>query len=71
MEDPADVRSALTRAGEGRVALEVIRQGRRRELSLEWTGRERIYHPEVVPGRGPVRERHEVRERVRVRGREN
>lgn len=70
--EPGDVREALNRAEAGQVALEVVRQGRRRELSLEWTGRERVFHREVVPGRGPVRERHEVRERVRVRGgREN
>lgn len=67
VEGPEDVRGALNRAGEGRVALEVIRQGGRRELSLEWTGRERMFRREVVPGREPG----QVRERVRVRTRQN
>ncbi len=70
--DPADVRSALARAGEGRVALEVVRQGRRRELSLEWTGNVRVFHREGrarVPGE--QREVREIRERVRVRTQEN
>ena len=53
VEDPADVRMALTRAEEGRVALEVIRQGRRRELSLEWTGGTRMFHGEVRTGPAP------------------
>lgn len=60
VEDPADVRMALTRAEEGRVALEVIRQGRRRELSLEWTGGTRMFHREVRPTPAP-----RVRGRVR------
>lgn len=38
VEGPADVRAALNRAQSGQVALEVIRRGERRELSLEWTG---------------------------------
>jgi C-terminal processing protease CtpA/Prc len=71
VDDPADVRSALNGAGEGRVALEVVRQGRRRELSLEWTGRDRVFHREILPGREPGERRREVRERVRVRAREN
>ncbi len=57
VEDPADVRAALTRADEGRVALEVIRQGRRQELSLEWTGAARMFHREVRPLAPSVRER--------------
>lgn len=60
VEDPADVRMALTRAEDGRVALEVIRQGRRRELSLEWTGGTRMFHREVRPAPAP-----RVRGRVR------
>jgi predicted metalloprotease with PDZ domain len=60
VEDPADVRTALTRAEEGRVALEVIRQGRRRELSLEWTGGTRMFHGEVRRAPAP-----RVRARVR------
>ncbi|HEX6909400.1 MAG TPA: PDZ domain-containing protein, partial [Longimicrobium sp.] len=59
VEDPADVRNALTRAEEGRVALEVIRRGRRQELSLEWTGATRMFHREVRPMVAP---------RVRSRG---
>ena len=42
---PEDVRDALNAAEEGRVSLEVVRQGRRRELSLEWTG-ERVLRRE-------------------------
>lgn len=38
VDGPEDVRDALNGAEGGRVQLEVIRQGRRRELSLEWTG---------------------------------
>jgi S1-C subfamily serine protease len=47
--NPEDVRRALNRAEAGQVQLEVIRQGRRRELSLEWTGAERIIQREVRP----------------------
>ncbi|HST61643.1 MAG TPA: PDZ domain-containing protein [Longimicrobium sp.] len=68
--DPADVRSALARAGEGRVALEVVRQGRRRELSLEWTGGVRVFHSEGR-ARVPGEQRQEIRQRVRVRTQEN
>jgi predicted metalloprotease with PDZ domain len=53
VEDPADVRDALNRADEGRVQLEVIRQGRRQELSLEWTG-DRLLHRELQPSRAPA-----------------
>ena len=57
--DPEDVRRALMRAENGRVALEVLRQGRRRELTLEWDDRTRVIRGEVAPGRA----------RARVRGR--
>ena len=69
VEEPGDVRAALNRAEGGRVALEVIRQGRRQELSLEWTGGDRVIHREVLPRRQPLRGREPVR--PRVRGREN
>jgi membrane-associated protease RseP (regulator of RpoE activity) len=71
VEDPADVREALNRAEAGQVALEVVRQGRRQALSLEWTGGDRLFHREVLPGREPVRGREpaRTRERVRVRTR--
>lgn len=54
---PEDVRDALNGAEDGRVSLEVIRQGGRRELSLEWTG-ERVFRREIRPA-------------PRVRSREN
>jgi hypothetical protein len=57
VNDPEDVRSALTRAEDGRVALEVVRQGRRRELSLEWDGRNRIIRRELAPARARARAR--------------
>ena len=57
VNDPEDVRRALMRAEDGRVVLEVRRQGRSREVTLEWDGRERLMRREVAP-------------RVRVRGRE-
>jgi membrane-associated protease RseP (regulator of RpoE activity) len=58
VSDPEDVRRALNRAEEGQVALEVIRQGRRQTLSLEWSGGEPRFHREiraraVPPGRAP------------------
>lgn len=53
---PEDVRRALMRGEDGRVALEVVRQGRRRELSLEWDGRERLMGREMVPTRVRGRE---------------
>lgn len=62
VNDPEDVRRALTRAEGDRVALEVVRQGRRRELSLEWRGADRVIRREIGPVRAPVR--------VRVRGQE-
>jgi membrane-associated protease RseP (regulator of RpoE activity) len=74
VEDPADVREALNRAEAGRVEVEVIRQGRRQTLSLEWTGAgDRLFHREVLPARERVEGREParapVRERVRVRTR--
>jgi hypothetical protein len=57
VNDPEDVRRALTRAQDGRVSLEVVRQGRRRELSMEWDGHERIIHREVAPTRTRTRVR--------------
>lgn len=71
VEDPADVRAALNRAEAGRVALEVVRQGRRQALSLEWTGGDRVFHREIIRGRDPAGAPGQVRERVRVRAREN
>jgi hypothetical protein len=59
VNDPEDVRRALMRAENGRVALEVLRQGRRRELTLEWDDRTRVIRSEVAPARA----------RARVRGR--
>lgn len=59
VNDPEDVRRALTRAEGGRVALEVLRQGRRRELSMEWRGGDRVIRREIAPPR--------ARARVRVR----
>jgi hypothetical protein len=74
VEDPADVRDALNRAEAGQVALEVIRQGQRRELSLEWTG-DRMFRSEMGPTRELIRTREPVRvrerERVRTRPPEN
>lgn len=59
VNDPEDVRRALMEEEDGSVALEVVRQGRRRELTLQWDGRERVIRREL----GPVR----VRERERSR----
>lgn len=59
VEDPADVRAALNRSEAGHVALEVIRQGRREELSLEWTG-DRVFQREIRVE--PARVRTRVRE---------
>lgn len=57
VNDPEDVRRALTRAQDGRVSLEVVRQGRRRELSMEWDGHERVIHREMAPSRARTRVR--------------
>lgn len=57
VNDPEDVRRALMRAENGRVALEVLRQGRRRELTLEWDDRTRVIRREVAPARARVRGR--------------
>lgn len=58
VSNPEDVRRALNGAEEGQVALEVIRQGRRQTLSLEWSGGDRVFHREirgraVAPRRAP------------------
>lgn len=42
VNDPEDVRRALMGEEDGSVPLEVVRQGRRRELTLQWEARERI-----------------------------
>jgi predicted metalloprotease with PDZ domain len=54
---PQDVRRALTRADDGRVALEVLRQGRRRELSMEWRNADRVIRREMAPARARARVR--------------
>lgn len=56
VNDPEDVRRALMRAEDGRVALEVVRQGRRRELSLEWEGADRVIRSQIAPTRVRVTE---------------
>ena len=57
VEDAEDVQRALRRAREGRVVLEVQRQGRRREITLEWDARDRLIETTrarvVVPSRTP------------------
>lgn len=57
VNDPEDVRRALMRAENGRVALEVLRQGRRRELTLEWEDRTRVSRGELAPTRARLRGR--------------
>jgi hypothetical protein len=57
VNDPEDVRHALMGEEDGSVALEVVRQGRRRELTLQWDGRERVIRREIGPVRTRVRER--------------
>jgi predicted metalloprotease with PDZ domain len=57
VNDPEDVRHALMGEEDGSVALEVVRQGRRRELTLQWDGRERVIRREIGPVRARVRER--------------
>jgi hypothetical protein len=47
---PEDVRRALMAAEAGEVVLEVQRQGRRRELTLEWDGPNRVIRS-IRPGR--------------------
>jgi C-terminal processing protease CtpA/Prc len=54
VNDPEDVRRALMGEEDGSVPLEVVRQGRRRELTLQWEARERIR--EIVPSRVRVHE---------------
>ncbi|HEX2078773.1 MAG TPA: PDZ domain-containing protein [Longimicrobium sp.] len=56
---PEDVRRALMAAEDGEVVLQVQRQGRRRELTLEWEARDRVIRTirpgrvEVAPRRAP------------------
>ncbi|HEX6373774.1 MAG TPA: PDZ domain-containing protein [Longimicrobium sp.] len=57
VNDPEDVRRALMGEEDGSVALEVVRQGRRRELTLQWQGGDRIIRREVAPARVRVHER--------------
>lgn len=64
VNDPEDVRRALMRAEDGRVALEVVRQGRRRELSMEWQGADRVIRREIAPARARVRVRGQAEPRV-------
>lgn len=54
VNDPEDVRRALMSEEDGSVQLEVVRQGRRSELTLQWEARERIR--EIVPSRVRVDE---------------
>lgn len=54
VNDPEDVRRALMGEEDGSVPLEVVRQGRRRELTLQWEARERIR--EIAPSRVRVHE---------------
>lgn len=56
VNDPEDVRRALMGEEDGSVPLEVVRQGRRREITLQWEARERIRA--IVPGRVRVDELH-------------
>lgn len=71
VNDPEDVRRALMRAENGRVALEVMRQGRRRELTLEWDDRTRVIRGEVAPARARARLRGRAVPRVAPAPREN
>ncbi|HYR07761.1 MAG TPA: PDZ domain-containing protein [Longimicrobium sp.] len=57
VNDPEDVQRALRGEEDGTVALEVVREGRRRELTLQWDGRERVIRREFGPVRARVRER--------------
>jgi predicted metalloprotease with PDZ domain len=60
---PEDVRRAMMGEEDGSVPIEVVRQGRRRELTLQWEPRERIIR-EMVPSRVRV---HEQRRPERTR----
>lgn len=55
VNDPEDVRRALMGEEDGSVPLEVVRQGRRRELTLQWERPDRIIR-EMVPARVRSRE---------------
>jgi predicted metalloprotease with PDZ domain len=51
VDDPEDVRRALMRSENGSTELEVVRQGRRRTLTLQWeAGRVRTFRQELRPG---------------------
>jgi membrane-associated protease RseP (regulator of RpoE activity) len=63
VNDPEDVRRALMGEEDGSVPLEVVRQGRRRELTLQWERREQIR--ELAPSRVRVDE-HRRPERTRT-----
>lgn len=56
VNDPDDVQRALRGVQDGRVALEVVRQGRRREMTLEWQGGDRVIRREIGPARVRVHE---------------
>lgn len=56
VNNPEDVRRALMGEEDGSVALEVVRQGRRRELTVEWDRGERVIRREIGPVRARVRE---------------
>lgn len=64
VNDPEDVRRAFMGEEDASVALEVVRQGRRRELTVEWDGRERVIRREIGPVRARVRELRPERERT-------
>jgi hypothetical protein len=53
---PEDVRRAFMGEEDARVVLEVVRQGRRRELTVEWDGRRHFIRREIGPVRARVRE---------------
>ncbi|HEX2209662.1 MAG TPA: PDZ domain-containing protein [Longimicrobium sp.] len=65
VSDPEDVRRALIREEDGTVALRVVRQGRRRELTLEWQG-DRVIRREIAPTRVRGREPRRVPEPART-----
>ena len=66
VETAADLRRAFSRAEDGRVKLEVLREGRRRELDVRWEGPRIERRIERFEGRAPRTERRiEVRPRSR------
>jgi S1-C subfamily serine protease len=51
VNDPEDVRRALMRSENGSTEIEVVRQGRRRTLNLQWEGSGvRTFRRELRPG---------------------